>query len=163
MLGRVALDSNPTDSDLLGSLDWVKLPHGTDKFFKVGFAVQGQQVVGSIYVPPTGSDPVLKNLTNANVEFTAGNIPAAFPAPIQVQAMNRIVVTDSNPHKVTMKISSKTGTFSGFFTHPYSGKKTPFGGIFFQKTPMGCGGFNGSSPYRGAPLQTGTVYLDPVP
>jgi subtilisin-like proprotein convertase family protein len=168
ILGPVALDSAPTDSDLAGTLDWFKKPR-QDKLFQGGFFANDTGVVGSIYQPPIRPGLVLSSLSaGGTMEFRRGNLNVnasvkEFDATIQVQPGNKVTVTGANPQLVVTKISASKGAFNGTFKHPQTGIKTPFGGVFLQKTQIGTGGFIGSSPNVGTPIQTGTVKIIPNP
>ena len=58
--------------------------------------------------------------------------------------------------KPPLKLTPKTGQFSGSFLHPATGKKIKFGGLFLQPDKLGTGFFNGTN-------ETGAVTIEPVP
>lgn len=161
ILGDVVLDSSQADSDLTGSLDWIKNP-SEDKLFPTGYTDTDATVVGSIYVPPTSGGLVLTGLgAGGTVQFRNGNMNPGFNVTIQVQPKNKVVITGANAQAMTMKIAAAKGSFSGTFKHPATGVKTPFGGVFLQKTQTGAGGFVGSVQTN-LPIQTGTITVVPT-
>lgn len=161
ILGNVVLDSSQTDSDLTGSLDWFK-DSRQDKIFQNGYTDTDATVLGSIYVPPTSGGLVLPGLGAATVQFRNGNMNiSGLDVTIQVQPKNKVTITGNNAQAMSMKISAAKGSFSGTFKHPVTGVKTPYGGVFLQKTQTGAGGFVGSV-LTTLPIQTGTVTVVPT-
>ncbi len=159
-------------SDLDGQLDWRRPADQRAKMFQAGFNIPQAQppvpqlaMVGSEYVPPAVGLPVINlsaNIPNANTKLDLGNLLAPIAQQIAIDSANKVTVTGTNANRLSVKINTTTGAFTGTFVHPVSNKRVTLNGIFFQKTNLGYGSFIGSS-VPGAALQTGTFTMTPIP
>jgi ELWxxDGT repeat protein len=142
-------------------LDWQKTgPSSTrDRTYKTGFALIALTSDGSKWIaPPRGTNVlnVADTAANAKIEFMEGGLATAAQKTSLLQTFQLTAANaakfdpTSNPCKVTLTVSSSTGTFRGTFrlTDPNpSGSATPvtrsvtFYGILLQHTHRGWGWF----------------------
>jgi subtilisin-like proprotein convertase family protein len=172
LLGNVALDSAPVDSDLHGTVNWQKLPHSTDEAFPVGFSIVNATFLGSLYqsaTPVLDFGPADNNgvpIFNGVAVLTQGNLQVDLLRSFSLAANNTITVrntqADPNATGLSLTINVKNGTYTGKFIHPISLKKTTLNGVIFQKQNEGFGQFF-SHGVTGGLLQSGTVLLEEAP
>jgi hypothetical protein len=139
---------NRDDTDLAGSLNWIKpaLPGG---LYPEGFTNRSG-IVGSRYVRPDAGRVL--NISNARFSFTGGNLSAPFTNEVTLTEGNRL--TDRNDNKLRFDFAPAAGAFSGKETNPATGKAIPFKGVVLQKQNRASGHFLG-------PTRSGRVSLDP--
>ncbi len=73
---------------------------------------------------------------------------------LAVTDKNIVTVTAPNPDAdaLAVKLSASAGSMSGSFTHPATGKETPFVGVIQQKLNLGGGVFQGQATEGGVLL-----------
>ena len=143
-------------SDLSGTLNWVKPPTPTAKFYPNGFTTQ-IALVGSQYVAPSaGTSALIVSNSPCNLLVTsgAGGLASSVSNSVTLNAMNKI--TSCTTNRFTLTVTTKTGLFSGSFINPGTGKPAKFRGALIQKQNDGAGFFLGSG-------QTGFVTIEPSP
>lgn len=131
--------------DISGRLSWIKNQDLAAKFYPDGFNVE---------LPATGStyDPTLAPVTGFSdgiISGTGGN-SSGFSSQILFGANNR--VTSFGPSKLSLKLNTASGLFSGSATDATTGKALKFNGAIHQKLQEGRGLFPGTN-------QTGKVWL----
>jgi sulfur relay (sulfurtransferase) complex TusBCD TusD component (DsrE family) len=125
LMSWLAFASN-TNSDLSGTLTWIKQAGAKSKYYLGGFTCQGD-AFGSTYRP---ADPIL-NLPTANLMFCGGALASDITNSITIGSGNKVVTPDKKQLKLSF--SKATGTFKGTFLDPAGGKPLPFSGTVFQK------------------------------
>jgi hypothetical protein len=140
VISWVVFSSNG-ESDLAGLFSWFKPPQSEAKFYSAGFAID-QNLTGSRYVAPTNnSDPIL-NFTAGHVQFSAGNLAAAFENEITLT--NNTVVNRST-NSLTFSINRSSGLFTGTVKPPGATAGIPFRGAIDQGLNQGWGFFLGTN------------------
>jgi hypothetical protein len=149
ILSRVEFADIVGESDMAGTLTWIKPAMTTARFYRAGIAEQ-VPLVGSLYRPPTNRTDRLLSFNSGSVAFTAGNLAAAFTNAVSYSDDNKVLNLATN--KMTLTVSLPTGLFSGSVTAPGATRSTPFKGALFQKADFGAGFFLGTN-------QSGRVWL----
>jgi hypothetical protein len=124
LMSWMAFASN-TNSDLAGRLIWLKQPGSGIKYYLGGFSCECD-AFGSIYVR---TDPIL-NLPTANLTFSGGGLASGITNAITIGPRNNIGIPGK---QLKLSFATSTGTFSGTFVDPASGKTLRFSGAVFQK------------------------------
>jgi hypothetical protein len=129
--------TNEVDSDIAGSLTWIKPANAQARYYPGGFT-NDFQVFGSVYVRPEGPTNHILDLTNASVEFSGGNLISDFTNGVAL-GLNSQVTKLSGSNRLSMSFSLSTGTFRGHAADPVSGKTHAFAGVVLQKMSEGHG------------------------
>jgi hypothetical protein len=139
--------TNTPDSDFNGTVSWMKQAQRA-KLYPNGFAfTNGVGVVGSLYTFTKGV-PALHLPTGGLVLLQQGNLPDDFITPFTLDSNNKVLGTN----KLSLALSTATGTFKGSVPVPGSKKPIAVSGALFQKQNAGFGCFLGTN-------QTGRVTL----
>src|SRR5205823_2550827 len=95
-------------TDITGSLTWIKTSNSKNKFYPSGFTSE-TSVVGSAYKPSKGS----ANLTfeNGDVVLGSGNLDKLIVNHVQVDANNHVKNLSDN--KLSLALAANKGTFRG--------------------------------------------------
>jgi hypothetical protein len=160
--GLVRFRDTPGVSDFDASdLAWVKLPDRRAPAYSSGWETGiTSNVIGSRYErAPT--DPALPFLTavdadgNARLAFTGGGVfPTTITAALNIDERDKVEIVGNSPvDGLKLKLSAKSGTFSGLFRNPATDKKTKYVGVIFDKQSLGSGFFSSDD-------QTGAVVLE---
>lgn len=146
-----------------GALLWNRdaQPLASERLYKEGFNSVPVTVIGRSFIVPSGNDPILLSLPNANgnagLFFTQGGLAAASINPNVVLNVKNgekntnyaTVYNDVNPAKVKITLSKTTGAFSGSFElsdPPLAPKRTAtFAGVIVQQIPTVVAGRYGNS------------------
>lgn len=136
-----------TNSDLSGTLTWIKQAGSKSKYYLGGFTCQCD-AYGSAY---QRSAPIL-NLPTATLSFCGGGLTSEITNSIAVGSGNKVVTPGK---ELKLSFSANTGTFKGTFLNPAGGKAQPFSGVVFQKLNVAHGVLFGAGD------QTGDVCLLP--
>ena len=150
--GMLTFETIVGQSDIDGTLDWLKMANGADTLYRGGFdiAISG---LGSRYTS-LGNTPVLPFSTGV-VSFADGNLSATAPSEtVTINGRNEIILSGSS--KFSMKLSAASGLFSGAFRDPVTKKSRQFSGALFQDQGLGEGFFLGNG-------QGGSVSFTPAP
>lgn len=132
--------SNQTDSDLSGPLTWIAPSNAKLKIDPAGFTNQLQAAgSGFQFIPGT---PVL-NITNGLVSFDFGDLAQNFTN--QILLTNNSTVVNLSSNKLTCKITTSSGLFSGSVSIPGIKQAIPFAGVILQKDNIGTGYFLGGN------------------
>jgi hypothetical protein len=127
--------SNQANSDITGTLDWLKASTSSTPYYPGGFTTQ-INVVGSSYVAPTPGNNIL-NLNSGQVQFSGGNLSADFVNQVWLGANSKVDNLSAN--NLSMSFSPTTGTYKGTVMDPSSGLTFPFSGAILQKLNAGYG------------------------
>jgi hypothetical protein len=139
--------ASKTNSDLSGTLSWIKPAGAKSKYYVGGFACDCD-AFGSTYLR---TDPIL-NLPAASLAFYGGSLTSGITNSITIAPRNKV----GTPGKqLKLSFSASTGTFKGTFLDPASGKPLPFSGTVFQKLNTAYGALFGIGD------QTSEVSLTP--
>lgn len=125
--------TNQADSDLSGTLTWIKQADARERFYSGGFTNQCQ-AVGSEYIPPVRANPPL-NFTGGSVVFSGGNLVSAFSKPVAFGNHGGRMSGDG----IVVQFSSPAGTFKGQVTDPITDRPLTFRGAVLQKQNTGYG------------------------
>ena len=139
--------ASTTNSDLSGTLTWIKQPGSKSKYYSAGFTCQ-PDLFGSAY---QATDPIL-NLPTAKLTFSGGGLTSDITNSITIGSANKVVTAGK---ELKLSFSKATGTFKGTFQDPASGKPLPFSGAVFQKRNAAYGVLFGAGD------QTSEVLLTP--
>jgi hypothetical protein len=137
ILGWIQFDDNG-EQDLGGTVSWIKQPNAKAKFYPNGFNIQ-TNATGSAY------DSALSPVTGFSVGqtmLTGGNLAAPIVNDVSVGPDNK--VTNLSTNKLTLTITTKTGSFKGTVVDPATGKTVKYNGVLFQKDGTGSGSFFGT-------------------
>lgn len=128
--------ANQPDSDINGLLSWIKPAIARTQYYPAGFNEECQ-ALGSLYRKPASSSIGVLSLTNANVEFSGGDLASAFTNSIVLGPSSK--VTNKSTNALSLTFSLTLGTFTGTVTDPATGTRLPFSGAVFQKHNAGYG------------------------
>lgn len=166
LLGHIQFDSGGSDSDLLGTVQWLR-PILDNQHYSSGWP-QGVQlgVKGCLYKATSGSS-ILPGLSaadvdgNATIEFSNGSLPSLLSRRLNVQTNDKIQKIAPTDAGLTLTVDRSNGRLSGSFTHA-DGTKPKYKAIILQKggAPRYFGHFKTVTPpvkdYTG---QSGAVEL----
>jgi len=147
LLGWVKFDTNQLATDFSGRLNWFKETQPGEKYYSDGLTNE-TYVAGSIFRPPSRGMPVI-DLTDALVTFSGGNLESDFANSVTLGSDNKIV--DLGTNKLSLNISTASGTFAGSVTPPGATKSMSFRGAVLQKRKAGSGFLLGTN--RSAQVQ----------
>ena len=147
LMSWLAFASN-TNSDLAGRLIWLKQ---AGQHFQV-LPGRASPASAKLLVPFTVRTYPVLNLPTASLTFCGGGLASGITNSITIGARNQV----GTPGKqLKLSFSTSTGTFSGTFLDPASGKTLPFSGAVFQKLNAAYGTLFGTGD------QTSEVSLTP--
>jgi len=145
------LDFGSTDEtdlrDLRGLL-WTKRQVTTGNFYREGFA-NTVNLFGCRY--SSTNKPAL-DLSTAVVRLEGGNLSSPLTNDVTLSRLNRVTVTPTNVHRLSLTPKASAGTFSGTFRNPDTGKTSSIKGALMQKRNAAGGFFLGTN-------QSGRVYF----
>lgn len=128
--------ASPPGRDLSASGKWFR-PAMIKTIYPAGFAVE-TAITGSRYVAPTGKTNRVVAITNALVRLTGGGFALMKDFPVLLSANNKVV--NESLQKLSMRIDTATGLFSGSVTSEGAKTALPFQGVFLQSSnPIGYG------------------------
>jgi Fibronectin type III domain len=122
---------NKTKSDLDGTLCWIKGPNAAARFYPGGFVDQCE-VLGAAY----RKAPAF-NFTEGSAAFSGGNLGDGFADSVVVGSKS--LRNSPGSSRLTMKVSTSKGTFTGKAADPSTGRSWPFKGVILQKANAGFG------------------------
>lgn len=135
--------TNATNSDLDGSVTWLKGPSSKGKFYAAGFTNQ-IGVVGSMFRATNGAAAL--PFTNGQVWLVNGNLTQPGFTNFCVQSPNNVVI---GTNKLKLNISAASGAFKGSIANPETGKQVTLNGVILQKLNVGIGAFLGTNQAGG--------------
>lgn len=130
VLGWVSFADQP-DSDLSGTLTWIKPADTRALLYAGGFNTQSE-VVGSIYTPPARGNPPI-NPVGVTADFSGGNLDAPFSEPL---SFSGVALKGDG---IAASFSLSTGTFKGIVADPATHRPQAFQGAVLQKQNVACG------------------------
>jgi len=137
-------------SDLSGQFIWIKPAGLGTQSFPAGFT-NAVAAVGSAYTPPSAG-PIL-NLTNLDLIFSGGALPAPFTNSLRLDRLNRV---SGAPASLKLTFTPASGLFKGSSWSAELNQTLTFQGVVYEKVPSGAGLFL-------TPGQSGQVYLGGAP
>jgi hypothetical protein len=164
--GDVTHDPAALHTDLSATLNWIKLPTPSDRFFPGGFKMEGHVLLGVNYTAPAKGQRVLPGYDAAigntgSLLLEEGNLEdAGLSGSLTLLPTNATQIT-STLEKLKLSIKAKSGTISGSFIFPVTHQVTPIKGVILQgKIGKGIGFFPGST-LSNTSLQTGRLEFIP--
>lgn len=134
-----------SESDLDGTIDWLKTPRASDAFYPDGFSAQ-LPAVGARYTPPasgTRALDVTQASPNAIAALGDGNLTQPIAVETAVTTSNEVVTPAPSALDLSAKINPATGIFTGKFTHPATNLRRGLQGVVLQKQNAAFGFFRG--------------------
>jgi autotransporter-associated beta strand protein len=134
-----------TGTTISSDAEWFKIPVPTDPLNAAGIA--GESTIGggkfalkgesglAIMTAGFGSTAVL-------MTFSDGNLASPLTANI-IMGPKKVTIGGSTLPGLKVKLSTKTGLFTGEFKHPVSGKKTTFAALYRNDVGEARGNFRG--------------------
>jgi hypothetical protein len=123
--------ADQADSDVSGTLTWIKSVDPRTLLYGGGFTNQCP-ASGSTYTPPPRGQPPI-DPGGATVLFSGGNLASTFSEPLSFSG------TGMSGDGLTGKFSSSSGTFKGVVTDPVTQRPLTFQGAVVQKRSAGYG------------------------
>jgi autotransporter-associated beta strand protein len=146
--GQLRSEIEVTGGQTLGTeAEWFKDFVAGDPLFGNGIGetldLQGEKLVAA---GASGFSAIIAALGSPSVQLVleGGNLAATQTVPITLSE-KKVSVGVTTLQKLSVKLDSKKGLFSGSFVHPVSGKKTSFSGAFRVGQNEGRGSFAGVS------------------
>ena len=133
--------SNTASNAFSGALTWIK--PASAPFFTNGIAAE-LDATGSRYLPPSTTNDVL-SWTNGLLRASLGNLPEALTNSVTITTLGKFTDNGGSFANLKFKLASKTGLFSGSFTHPATGRTTKYYGGLLQDRNDGAGFFLGTN------------------
>ena len=134
---------NGGGNDVSGTLWWTKPGRAGVTYYPLGLT-NSLAVSGSRYVAPPSGTPVLI-LTNGAVLLRGGNLVMPITEAVTLGGDNKI----TGDNGLTITFSRTTGSLTGSFVDPDSGKKRTLKGLALPKQNRAGGFFLGSSESGG--------------
>jgi len=141
--------TNEPNSDLGGTVAWLKMPRPFTSSYTSGFAIQSESV-GSLYFFTNGTPVLPLNEGKGELVLENGKLTESFTNLFVLGSDNKVTSTN----KMTLSITTASGLFKGTAVDPVTGKTLSFNGAVLQKQNRGAGFFLQSD-------QTGRVLLNP--
>ena len=129
-----------TNSDINGTLNWIKLPTAGGQYYGAGFTHQ-YDAVGSTYAKPAGNGSGL-TIADADLIFSGGNLSSDVTNSVALASAH---VKSDGSDGLKLDFNSSKGTFRGRVNDPAGGTPLSYGGVVFQKQNVGCGSLLGTS------------------
>ena len=141
-----------TNNTLEAVVDWFKPAIGTARYYPSGFT-NVLSMTGSKYLSEANWP---SSTTSLEVTLGGGNLSTNIVRDVTVNGAGAVTVLSPSGEKLTMKLTPKTGQFSGSFFHPVLKKTINFRGLFLQLKDEGAGYFLGSN-------ESGYVTIEAAP
>ncbi|HXT12950.1 MAG TPA: Ig-like domain-containing protein [Candidatus Angelobacter sp.] len=147
IFGWMTFVSNDPESDLSGSLTWLRLAQSGKSIYPAGFSLTNLQAVGSLYSFTSGV-PLLNLPVGGVAVLQQGNPVQSFTNNFTLGNDNKVTSSDG----LNVKITTKSGLFKGTARDPNTGNPVTINGVLLPKQNGAFGTFiqNG---------QSGGVYL----
>ncbi len=152
--GRVGFASMG-QTDVSGTVSWVRAALPRASFFRDGFAQQ-QQITGSRVAIP--GDANLFSWTNGTLSLNDAGMAGELDYPAQLGTGNRVTLVVSDGTAPRLSLSAASSTFSGSFARPgaKSGVRTNFKGVLDAGSQRAVGLYVG-------PDGPGSIVLQALP
>ena len=153
--GTLFIRDTENISEVDGVLKWEKFADTREKLYPAGFDLD-QPAIGSLFSAPFRGERVLSTLSdgadNATIKIKEGNIPQLPELNFTWNSSNRLVYTRTGTENLKLKVSSKTGIFSGSYVDKATGHNLKLAGVALQSQQTASGYFVGNG-------QTGFVQI----
>jgi hypothetical protein len=143
--------SNAPDSDISGSLNWIKPAQPTAGFYPAGFT-NVTTASGSAY--QFDNEAPILDYSFGQISFTGGDLAQSFANQVVLGAGGSF--TNLSANALNLSLADSSGLLSGSVVDPSTGRLIPFSGVVLQKENFGAGFFLGTN-------QGGQVLLAPTP
>jgi hypothetical protein len=143
--------SNAPDSDISGSLNWIKPAQPTAGFYPAGFT-NVTTASGSAY--QFDNEAPILDFSFGQISFTGGDLAQSFANQVVLGAGGSF--TNLSANALNLSLADSSGLLSGSVVDPSTGRLIPFSGVVLQKENFGAGFFLGTN-------QGGQVLLAPTP
>ena len=180
LLGKITMDGSQSLSVLSGKFNWSKPVIAGDRYFPLGFRIvapplpapplpDAPNFLGSFYDRPEAGASALPNFgdppDNGRLVLQEGSLLNDILRTVSYSATNRITITNPGTERLALVVDPKTGSVSGTFVHPVSGRRTDLSGVIFKKQDQKdiiVGRFQGTS-VSGVNPQTGRLRIEQTP
>jgi hypothetical protein len=135
VMGWIAF-TNEMDSDLVGTVHWIKPSNPRAQHYAAGFTNECR-TVGSVYAAASGPVNAALNPATARVVFSGGNLLADFTNSVALGFQGK--VSNLSGTEMQMRFSLPTGVFRGKAVDPNSGQLYPFSGVLLHRLSAGYG------------------------
>jgi hypothetical protein len=137
--GQITFQDLP-DSDADGLFSWSR-PEGMrfGKSYTAGFATP-VPVIAARYTPPPPNTRVFPNDSPTGTVIAGDSSGDLFSQPVTISTANAVLATPPNPDHLSLRITARTGLFTGSFTNA-TGRIVRFNGAILQKPDSGFGFF----------------------
>jgi plastocyanin len=125
-----------------GALSWIKPPVPGDKHYPGGFQVDAAWT-GAVYARPPARVPVL-SFSDATLVLEGGGLTQAITNEVTLGSNNRVTAPTAG-HQLSLTFKPASGSFSGKFMDPATGKPMKITGVALQPNNTARGCFLGSS------------------
>jgi hypothetical protein len=142
--------TNTATNDIPGLLLWTKKEGVLGTFYPSGFTNE-VLALSSRYTAPAKGASVL-GFSNSVAILEGGNLAGPTTNDVFLSPVNKITGTPTTTNKLSLTVTTSSGTLSGSFVHPQTLKKSTIKGTVLQKQNFGGGFFLGTN-------QSGRVFL----
>jgi len=142
-----------TNASLEATVDWFRPSVPDSAYYPAGFATN-VSLVGGKYDASSATESMV--VGNWQIALDGGNLTSSIVKTVVVDVVGNVIVLLPNNEGLEMTLQSKTGQFTGSFTHPALNETIDFKGAVLQKSNAGAGHFLGTN-------ESGSVTLAPVP
>jgi hypothetical protein len=139
VLGWLNFDSSSAQAGLTGSLQWHKTPMAGSRYYPAGFDLEITNLLGSPYNP---SLTPVTGFSQAQVEFTGGDLRTRVDGVFTISSNNRILTASNN--QILLQFVPSLGLFSGKVVDMTTRTIVPFRGAILQDQSSGSGFFLGT-------------------
>lgn len=134
LFGFAAISGDGASRVLAGDLRWSKPPQ-TKGVYASGIADAEIELAGHVWTPPLKGFRVVPDFNDdeggMRIKLMFGNLLTPIDKTLLMTTGNAVSVTLSNTEKLSLRVSAKTGQFTGGFQHS-DGRKRSIGGVFVQ-------------------------------
>lgn len=135
--GTLRLLSEPNgDNSIEGIAHWLRLPGSRPSTYTNGFLL-ASAVAGSVYTNPGPAHALTTNPATLTLIDATGT--EVLSSPMHLGPSSRL--TDSGPNRLSMAISTRTGTMRGAVVFPDASRSTALRGVVLQQQQLGGGCF----------------------
>ncbi|MDB6171924.1 MAG: hypothetical protein JWL59_1235 [Chthoniobacteraceae bacterium] len=157
LFGNVRFELISDIQQATGALSWHKPPQSSGAFYRDGFTVT-TTLTGSMYWPTSPALTLVGEQYNAYATFTDGNLDkssleAELTKTLSISVAYKVTALTKSDDRLAVRISPKSGLFSGNFRDKFSGMTRTFTGVLLQNDNIGIGLFSGSNEMGSVRLQ----------
>ncbi len=148
-VASVAIDTN---HQLEATANWFKPVSPKDHDYTDGF-MTSPNLTGALYVSPKDGGPSIAG--SGTLTLGGGNLQSNLVKIVVIATSGSVTVSPTGPDKLTLKVNTTTGQFSGSFLSPASGKTAKLGGSLLQGDNSAAGFFPGTNETGFATIELG--------